>query len=132
VRAQGRLRALDNFWASRSQRQEIFMVSDSCKVVVFDPDTGLEPFAVNDLDDQCSATPAIADRKIYIRTPALTHSAHRQPRHRAERHRRHPRTRRCLAPRVNLGFTDLFPASLGDRTHCFAPRTKMTPMAGAS
>jgi outer membrane protein assembly factor BamB len=70
VRAQGRLKgALDNFWASPvASDGKIFMVSDSCKVVVLKSDARLEPLAVNDLDDQCSATPAIADGRIYIRT----------------------------------------------------------------
>jgi outer membrane protein assembly factor BamB len=70
VRAQGRLKgALDNFWASPvASDGKIFMVSDSCKVAVLKPDASLEPLAVNDLDDQCSATPAIADGRIYIRT----------------------------------------------------------------
>jgi len=44
------------------------MISDSCKVAVLKADASLAPVAVNDLDDQCSATPAIADGKIYIRT----------------------------------------------------------------
>jgi len=70
VRAQGRLKgAFDNFWASPvASDSKIFMVSDSCKIAVLKPDAGLETLAVNDLDDQCSATPAIADGKIYIRT----------------------------------------------------------------
>jgi outer membrane protein assembly factor BamB len=70
VRAQGRLKgALDNFWASPVAGDgKVFMVSDSCKIAVLKPDAGLEPVAVNDLDDQCSATPAIADARIYIRT----------------------------------------------------------------
>jgi outer membrane protein assembly factor BamB len=70
VRLQGRMKgAIDNFWASPvASDGKIFMVSDSCKVVVMKPDAILEPLAVNDLDDQCSATPAIADARLYIRT----------------------------------------------------------------
>ncbi len=70
VRSQGRMKgAIDNFWASPvASDGKIFMVSDSCKVAVMKPDAILEPMAVNDLDDQCSATPAIADARIYIRT----------------------------------------------------------------
>lgn len=70
VRLQGRMKgAIDNFWASPvASDGKIFMVSDSCKVVVMKPDAILEPLAVNDLDDQCSATPAIAGARIYIRT----------------------------------------------------------------
>jgi outer membrane protein assembly factor BamB len=70
VRAQGRLKGvIDNFWASPvGSDGKVFMISDSCKVAVLKADASLEPVAVNDLDDQCSATPAIADGKIYIRT----------------------------------------------------------------
>jgi len=70
VRAQSRIKgALDNFWASPiGSDGKVFMVSDSCKVVVLKAGGDLEPLAVNDLADQCSATPAIADAKLYIRT----------------------------------------------------------------
>jgi outer membrane protein assembly factor BamB len=70
VKAQGRLKgAIDNFWASPvASDGKVFMVSDSCKVVVLKSGADLEPLAVNDLDDQCSATPAIADGRIYIRS----------------------------------------------------------------
>ena len=70
VRAQGRLKgALDNFWASPiASDGKIFVVSDSCKIAVLDAGGGLDPLAVNDLNDQCSATPAIADGRIYVRT----------------------------------------------------------------
>ena len=70
VRAQGRIKgALDNFWASPiGSDSKVFMVSDSCKVVVLKAGGDLEPLVVNDLDDQCSATPAIADARLYVRT----------------------------------------------------------------
>ena len=70
VRAQARFKgALDNFWASPVAGDgKIFMVSDSCKIVVIGPDATVQPLAVNDLNDQCSATPAIADGRLYIRT----------------------------------------------------------------
>jgi outer membrane protein assembly factor BamB len=70
VRAQGRFKgALDNFWASPiASDGKVFMVSDSCKVVVLKAGGDLEPLAVNDLADQCSATPAIADARLYVRT----------------------------------------------------------------
>ena len=35
---------------------------------VLQPGGGLEPIAVNDLDDDIYATPAISDGKIYLRT----------------------------------------------------------------
>jgi outer membrane protein assembly factor BamB len=70
VRAQGRFKgALDNFWASPiGSDGKVFLVSDSCKVVVLKAGGDLEPLAVNDLADQCSATPAIADARLYVRT----------------------------------------------------------------
>ena len=70
VRAQGRLGdVIDKFTASPiASDGKVFMVSDSCKVAVLKADASLKPIAVNDLDDLCSATPAIADGRIYIRT----------------------------------------------------------------
>ena len=67
---QGRLKgAVDNFRAAPIAADgKIFMVSESGKVVVMEPDGSLEVLAVNDLDDLCFATPAIADGRIYIRT----------------------------------------------------------------
>jgi hypothetical protein len=37
---------------------------------VVKPDGSLDVLAVNDLDEPCYATPAIADGRIYIRTQA--------------------------------------------------------------
>jgi outer membrane protein assembly factor BamB len=69
VRTQARLQgAMDNYWASPvASDGKIFLVSDSCKVVVLKAGGELEPLAVNDLADQCSATPAIAAGRIYVR-----------------------------------------------------------------
>ena len=73
---QGRLKgAIDNFRAAPvAADDKIFMVSESGKVVVMEPDGSLEVLAVNDLDDLCFATPAIADGRIYIRTMSALYS----------------------------------------------------------
>ena len=70
VIAQGRLKgAVDDYYASPVAADgKIFMVSELGKVAVLEPDGGLEPVVVNDLDDLCYATPAIADGRIYVRT----------------------------------------------------------------
>ena len=47
---------------------KIFMVSWLGKVSVLDAKGNLEVLAVNDLKEQCYATPAIADGRLYIRT----------------------------------------------------------------
>ena len=44
------------------------MASEKGKVAVLQPGGGLEPIAVNDLDDDIYATPAISDNRIYLRT----------------------------------------------------------------
>jgi len=70
ILAQGRLKgAVDNFFASPvAADDKIFMASESGKVAVLKPDGSLEVLAVNDLDDLCYATPAIADGRLYVRT----------------------------------------------------------------
>jgi outer membrane protein assembly factor BamB len=70
VLAQGRIQgAIDKFYASPVAADgKIFMVSESGKVAVLKTDGSLEVLAVNDLDELCYATPAIADGRIYIRT----------------------------------------------------------------
>lgn len=70
VIAQGRLKgANDKFYASPiAADDKIFMVSESGKVVVMKSEGSLEILAVNELDDSCYATPAVADGRIYIRT----------------------------------------------------------------
>jgi len=69
ILAQGRLKgAVDNFFASPvAADDKIFMVSESGKVAVLKPDGSLEVLVVNDLDDLCYATPAIADGRLYVR-----------------------------------------------------------------
>jgi outer membrane protein assembly factor BamB len=70
VIAQGRIKdAVDNYFASPVAADgKIFFVSESGKVAVMKPDGNLEVLAVNDMDDLCYATPAIADGRIYLRT----------------------------------------------------------------
>lgn len=67
---QGRLKgAIDQYYASPVAADgKIFMVSELGMMVVLEPDGGLEPVSVSDLDDLVYATPAIADGRIYVRT----------------------------------------------------------------
>ena len=46
----------------------MYTVSEGCAVSVLKPGQQWEVLAVNRLDDQCFATPAIADGRIYLRT----------------------------------------------------------------
>jgi outer membrane protein assembly factor BamB len=70
VLAQGRLKgAIDQYYASPIAADgKIFMLSEMCMFSVLEPDGGLAPVSVSDLDDLCHATPAIADGRIYLRT----------------------------------------------------------------
>lgn len=70
VIAQGRLKgAVDQYYASPVAADgKIFMLSELGMLSVLEPDGGLEPVSVSDLDDLCYATPAIADGRIYVRT----------------------------------------------------------------
>ncbi len=79
---QGRIQgAIDNFYASPvAADDKIYMVSESGKVVVLEPDGSLEVLAVNPLDDSVYATPAIAEGRIYIRTVSALYSFGRAPR----------------------------------------------------
>jgi hypothetical protein len=49
---------------------KLFMVDENGKVSVVQAGTGWEVLAVNDLDEECWATPAIADGRLYVRTRA--------------------------------------------------------------
>jgi outer membrane protein assembly factor BamB len=70
VIAQGRLKgAVDQYYASPVAADgKIFMLSELGMFSVLEPDGGLEPVSVADLDDLCYATPAISDGRIYVRT----------------------------------------------------------------
>lgn len=67
---QGRLRGVaDRFFASPvAADNKIFFVSQAGAVTVLKAGGQQEILAVNELDDECYATPAIADGRIYIRT----------------------------------------------------------------
>ncbi len=68
--SQARLRgAVDAYYASPVAGDgKILVVSESGKVAVVKADGALTVLAINDLDDLCYATPAIADGRVYIRT----------------------------------------------------------------
>lgn len=70
VLKQGRIKgALDPYFASPvAADDKIYTVSDSCKVAVLRAGGEWEVITVNDLKDECWATPAIADERIYVRT----------------------------------------------------------------
>ena len=67
---QGRLKVpSDRYYASPVAGDgKIYVSSESGKVVVLAPGGGLDAIAVNDLQDNIYATPALADNRIYIRT----------------------------------------------------------------
>jgi outer membrane protein assembly factor BamB len=67
---QGRLKgAIAPYYASPVAADgKVFMASETGKVAVLAPGGGLEPIAVNDLNDDIYATPAISDSRIYLRT----------------------------------------------------------------
>jgi outer membrane protein assembly factor BamB len=67
---QGRLKgAIDRYYASPVAGDgKVYMASEKGKVVVLKPDGNLEPIAVNDLQDDIYATPALVDGRIYLRT----------------------------------------------------------------
>ena len=70
VIARGRIQgAMGKYFASPvAADDKIFLVSETCKIAVLEPDGSLEVLAVNDLDSTCYATPALAQERIYVRT----------------------------------------------------------------
>src|SRR5437773_1262889 len=70
VLKQARLRgAIEHYWASPVAGDgKVYMLSEACKLTVLKAAAKWEPIAVNDLDDICFGTPAIADSRLYIRT----------------------------------------------------------------
>ncbi len=59
----------EQFWASPVGADgKVYMLSQSCKLAVLSAKPQWEVLRVNDLDDECFATPALADRSIYLRT----------------------------------------------------------------
>ena len=69
-RKQGRLRgAIDHYYASPvGSDGKVFVASQAGVVTVLKAGGEQEILAVNELEDECYATPAIADGRIYIRT----------------------------------------------------------------
>ena len=66
----GRLEgALDNYWSSPvSAGDKIFFVAESGKIVVIKAGLDWQILAVNDLDEESYATPALSAGQIVIRT----------------------------------------------------------------
>jgi outer membrane protein assembly factor BamB len=67
---QGRFQgALGNYFSSPVAADgHIYFTSELGVVVVMPPTSDLQPIALNDLKEECYATPAIADGRIYVRT----------------------------------------------------------------
>ena len=67
---QGRLTgALGAYFASPVAAEDhVFFVSERGAVAVLPPTGDLTPIVVNDLAEDCYATPALADGRIYIRS----------------------------------------------------------------
>lgn len=67
---QGRLKVpSDRYYASPVAGDgKIYIASESGKVLVLPPGGGLDTIAVNDLQDNIYATPALVDKRIYVRT----------------------------------------------------------------
>ena len=67
---QGRLTgALETYYSSPvGGAGKVYMISQGGKVSVLKAGAEWELLAVNDLDDECFATPAIVDNRLYIRT----------------------------------------------------------------
>ncbi len=67
---QGRIPgAIDRYYASPIAGDgKVYMTSEKGKIAVLRPDGNLEPVAVNDIGEDCYATPALADGRIYVRS----------------------------------------------------------------
>jgi outer membrane protein assembly factor BamB len=70
---QGRLRgAVDKYYASPVAADgKVFFVGNSGVVTILKAGPDQEILSVDELDDECFATPAIADGRIYIRTRGM-------------------------------------------------------------
>ena len=71
--AQSRLKgATDAFYASPvAADNKVFMASERGKIAVLPTDGSLDPVAVNDMEDDIYATPAISEGRIYVRTRGI-------------------------------------------------------------
>lgn len=67
---QGRVQgALENYFASPvAAGNKILLLSEACKLTVAKAEGEWEVLRVNDLEDTCHATPALADDRVYVRT----------------------------------------------------------------
>ena len=67
---QGRIPgAVDRYYASPIAGDgKVYMTSEKGKIAVLRPGGTLEPIAVNDIGEDCYATPALADGRIYVRS----------------------------------------------------------------
>jgi outer membrane protein assembly factor BamB len=73
---QGRLRgAVDKYYSSPVAADgKVFFVGNSGVVTILKAGPDQQILSVNELDDECFATPAIADGRIYIRTRGMLYS----------------------------------------------------------
>ena len=76
VLKQGRLHgAIDKYFASPvAADDKVFLIGQGGQVSVLKAGAEWEVLKVNELDDECYATPAIADGRIYIRTRSALYS----------------------------------------------------------
>ena len=81
VLKQGRIEGvLDTYCASPvAADDKIYAISEQGKVVVLKPGAQWEILAVNDLDDPCHATPAIAEGRLYLRTQSALYCFANKP-----------------------------------------------------
>jgi outer membrane protein assembly factor BamB len=76
VLKQGRLHgAIDKYFSSPvAADDKVFLIGQGGQVSVLKAQGNWEVLAVNELDDECFATPAIADGRLYIRTRSALYS----------------------------------------------------------
>jgi hypothetical protein len=76
VLKQGRLHgAIDKYFSSPvAADDKVFVIGQGGQVSVLKAAGDYQVLAVNELDDECYATPAIADGHIYIRTRSALYS----------------------------------------------------------
>ncbi|PYV14998.1 MAG: pyrrolo-quinoline quinone, partial [Acidobacteria bacterium] len=67
---QGRLAgAVDTYYSSPvAGADKVYLISQAGKASVLRAGAEWEVLALNDLEDECYATPAIADNRLYVRT----------------------------------------------------------------
>ncbi|HEX6976215.1 MAG TPA: PQQ-binding-like beta-propeller repeat protein [Vicinamibacterales bacterium] len=73
VIAQNRVKGiLDRFYASPvAADDKVFLATEKGKIAILPTDGSLEPLAVNDLEDDVYATPAISNGRLYVRTRSM-------------------------------------------------------------